>query len=142
MHDIFFFQIFLPVLHGNDWIVYCASNRVSNAVSFREREHCAETRQGQRKSVMMALQTAIYERYIKKQRFAERTVECPDYAEDLTDTPHKIGLLALHFMECFTGLPFEPCLEGYSTAVLDYLLFHGKNTSEFPKTCSDVLEDL
>jgi len=142
MHDIFFFQIFLPVLHGNDWIVYCASNRVSNAVSFREREHCAETRQGQRKYVMMALQTAIYERYIKKQRFAERTVECPDYAEDLTDTPHKIGLLALHFMECFTGLPFEPCLEGYSTAVLDYLLFHGKNTSKFPKTCSDVLEDL
>jgi len=46
-------------------------------------------------------------------------------------------------MDCFFGgLLFELCLEGYSTAVLEYLLFHAKNTSEFPKTCSDVLEEL
>lgn len=132
------------MLYGNEWIVYCGSSLVSNAVSFRGREKCAATRQDQRRSIMMALQNAINEKYLqrKKQKFAKRTVECPSYTEDLT-TPHKNGLLALYFMECFSGdLPFEPCLEGYSTAVLHYLLFHAKNTSEFPKTCSDVLEEL
>ena len=74
-----------------------------------------------------------------KQNFAQRAVECPNYAEDLTDTAHKIGLLALHFMEFFTGLSYNPCLEGYKTSVLEYLLVHEKNTSKYAK---NVLEDL
>jgi len=50
-------MIFLPVLHGNDWIVYCA-HRYTNVVSFREQERCAAARQDQRKSVMKVLQQA------------------------------------------------------------------------------------
>jgi len=132
------------VLHGNDWIVYCA-HRYTNVVSFREQERCAAARQDQRKSVMKVLQQAINEKKFlckkdkNKQNFAQRAVECPNYAEDLTDTAHKIGLLALHFMEFFIGLPYNPCLEGYKTSVLEYLLVHGKNTSKYAK---NVLEDL
>jgi len=42
-------------------------------------------------------------------------------------------------MEFFIGLPYNPCLEGYKTSVLEYLLVHGKNTSKYAK---NVLEDL
>ena len=105
---------------------------------------CSEARPAQ---ICYEGTTASYKRKKKfpgkkdknKQNFAQRAVECPNYAEDLTDTAHKIGLLALHFMEFFISLPYNPCLEGYKTSVLEYLLVHGKNTSKYAK---NVLEDL
>lgn len=83
---------------------------------------------------MVVLQNAINKKKFKRnKRKFDRDVMCSDY-EGLMITPHINGLLALHFMEFYTGLSYNPSLEGYEASVLEYLLTHVINTSEYAKS--------
>ena len=107
MHDLFFYQILLPVLHGEDWIIYCMVEEPSgNYVSFRVREPSTEKRVEQRKAIVKALQDAFHKKYArKKMLFAARDVICAEY-EGLISTSDKVGLLAMQFLENFSGMSF------------------------------------
>ena len=107
MHDLFFYQILLPVLHGEDWIIYCTVEEPSgNYVSFRVREPSAEKRVEQRKAIVKALQDAFHKKYARKKMLsAARDVICAEY-EGLISTSDKVGLLAMQFLENFSGMSF------------------------------------
>ncbi|KAG2650003.1 hypothetical protein PVAP13_1NG183900 [Panicum virgatum] len=68
---------------------------------------------------------------------AARDVICAEY-EGLISTSDKVGLLAMQFLENFSGMSFMPSLDEYNSSVLEYLVFHTKNMAKFLKICNKM----
>jgi hypothetical protein len=107
-----FFQILLPVLHGDLWIIYVVAN-AQNFVSFRCKEPQEKTRKDQRIKVFKALQEAAESKWNRKPSFAHREAVCVNYTHipsfnewiGTSSSSHKVGLLSMCFLESFNGTP-------------------------------------
>lgn len=113
---MFFFQILLPVRHGDLWIIYVCHNgatgtAIPNFMSFREKENDPSARKAQRKLIIEALGKALRRRN-RSSPFDHRDFKRITYREEFKqwlddNIAHRVGLLSMYFLENFSGTDFN-----------------------------------